>query len=397
MNRIIKRLLFAVLVAFPILAIVLRRFPPKVLPIAESEFKAEQVTPYLTVDNMESAETYSLAQQSTNVRFQKKNLPGRDMTIFDYDRNLPQLDKTWPYPPDQVKALEYGADSRITIVVVDSKTNAIVNAEVEVIPTFHDRPLSAKLRYSDENGKVLIGDSKASCYVVNIRKEGYYPTYTSLSLHVPGLDCVKDGKWQPWNPIIAITLKEIRNPGELIHKTVNTLIPIGKECFFDFVNASFLPPCGNGVITNMSFLVKGFKKKIVGLPRWKSPWKIEKRSRFSFPEREGMIRRSIDAWSTYRYVYEAPEQGYVNEIVEVYESNGETGEKKDTGLTSGEYYIFRFQHELGEQTIGHYYGMIIHPISIRLTETSNVAKVSFDYYISKSVDDRNLETIQWLR
>ena len=349
------------------------------------------------IDDKERAETYSLTRHFTNVRFQKENLPGKDMTIFDYDRNLPQLDKTWPYPQDQAKALDYGAESRITIVVVDSKTNAIADAEVEVLPTFHDHPLSAKKRYSDENGKLLIGDSKASRYVINIRKEGYYPTYTSLSLHVPGLDCVKDGKWQPWNPVLAITLKEIRNPGELVHKTVNTCIPVDEECFFDFVNASFLPPCGNGVLTNMSFLVRGFKKKIVGLPRWKSPWKIEKRSRFSFPEKEGMIRRPIDAWSTYRYVYEAPKQGYVNEIVEVYESDGETGAKKDTGLTSGEYYIFRFQHELGEQKIGHYYGMIIHPISIRLTETSNVAKVSFDYYISKSVDDRNLETIQRLR
>ena len=41
--------------------------------------------------------------------------------------------------------------------------------------------------------------------------------------------------------------------------------------------------------------------------------------------------------------------------------------------------------------------MIIHPISIRLSENSDMAKISFDYYISQTINDRNLETVQWLR
>ena len=370
----------------------------KVLPISASVSQTELVPPRLTSETKQGPKSCTLTRLVANARFPKKNHPGKDMTIFDYDRNLPQLDKVWPYPPNQVKALEHGAESRITLVIVDSMTNALANAEVEVIPIFHDRPLNAKLLHSDENGELRIEDSKASKYIVNIRKEGYYPTYTSLFLHVPGLDCVKDGKWQPWNPILAMTLKEKRNPGELIHNTVNTCIPLGKECYFDFGNASFLPPIGEGVSSNASIFVTGFKRKISGIPHWRSPWKIEKRCRFFFPGKdEGLIRCPIDAWSAYRYVYEAGEQGYSNETVDIFRFDGENDTKIDTGLTSGEYYIFRFRHKLNNHEREYRYGMIIHPISIRLSENSDMAKISFDYYISQTINDRNLETVQWLR
>lgn len=337
-------------------------------------------------------------QMNGYVIFRKPNLPGKDMSIFDYDRNLHQLDKIWPYPHEQIEALEHGAKSSITLAVVDSMTNLVANAEVAIMPTLHDCPIDEETILSDENGIVIIESSKASGYVFNIRKEGYYTTHTSLSLHVRGFDCVRDGRWLPWNPRLAMTLKEIRNPGKLVHKTVKTEIPVGEECFFDLDCGAFLPPVGAGSSSNISFQVTGYRKRVGGLPQWKSPWKVQMELRFSFPaDGCGMIRKLKDIWSDYRYVYEAPEQGYAHEIVEAYESDGETQTTKDTGLTSGEYYVFRFADKPEDFERGFRYGMFVHPIHARISETSNVARISFDYYISETVNDRNLETAKWIR
>ena len=244
MTRINKRLsiISAVVFVFFIIATMLWQSQLEVLPISASVSQTELVPPRLTSETKQGPKSCTLTRLVANARFPKKNHPGKDMTIFDYDRNLPQLDKVWPYPPNQVKALEHGAESRITLVIVDSMTNALANAEVEVIPIFHDRPLNAKLLHSDENGELRIEDSKASKYIVNIRKEGYYPTYTSLFLHVPGLDCVKDGKWQPWNPILAMTLKEKRNLENLytIQSTPASLW--GKSAILILVTHPFFPP-----------------------------------------------------------------------------------------------------------------------------------------------------------
>ena len=344
-----------------------------------------------------NGETLSSQFPAHDIRFQVVNSTAKDMSVFNYDRKLPRLEKSWPYPPEQVDALAQGAKSRITLIIVDSLTNVVENARVQVFPTFHDVPLREMNLLSDEKGEVEIEDSKASEYYINIRKENHYPTNTRISLHVPGLDCVSDGKWQPWNPILVMTLKEIRKPGDLFHRTIQAKIPVGDVCFIDLAKGAFLPPHGDGIFSNMTFQVSGHKTKINGLPHYKSRWKIYQEFKASIPNGGGFIRVLKDIWSSFRYVHEAPDSGYGEEITELYASDGETNSRTNTRLSDGEYYIFRFCQEQDKVDDGYRYGMIIHPVSVRLSETSGMADVSFEYFLSTNANDRNLETVEWLR
>jgi hypothetical protein len=43
-------------------------------------------------------------------------------------------------------------------------------------------------------------------------KPGFYKSNVTYWFFKNYFDCVKDGRWIPWNPTVEVVLKEIRNP-----------------------------------------------------------------------------------------------------------------------------------------------------------------------------------------
>lgn len=75
----------------------------------------------------------------------------------------------------------------------------------------------------------------------------------------------------------------------------------------------------------------------------------------------------------------------------------ENDDKSENGNDTSNGVFFRFADKPEDFERGFRYGMFVHPIHARISETSNVARISFDYYISETVNDRNLETAKWIR
>lgn len=76
----------------------------------------------------------------------------------------------------------------------------------------------------------------------------YYTTLLRRDYVSPSKNAL-DGKWQPWNPVIEMVLKERLNPIPMYatHATYRIILPRQNEWFgFDLMTCDLLPPYGNG-------------------------------------------------------------------------------------------------------------------------------------------------------
>lgn len=87
------------------------------------------------------------------------------------------------------------------------------------------------------------------------RPEGYY--YSQGEYKFPG--GIKDGKWQPWNPVVTTVVRKIINPIPMYAKRVETHIPRINERFgYDVMVGDWVQPAGKGSISDLVFHIEGF-------------------------------------------------------------------------------------------------------------------------------------------
>jgi len=198
---------------------------------------------------------------------------------------------------------------------------------------------------------------------------------------------VKDGKWQPWNPTIEITLKEKRNPVSMIAKQVEMKLPNKNEPFgFDFKIGDWVKPHGKGEQPDLLFLCNIEERgHILDL-------KAELFIMAAQPE-EGVTINLSDQWSQFGSSYEAQEGGYKSQYYLV-EDRTPSKILQKIELTQAEYLTFRSRIVRDDEgnIISSHYGKITSIEYGRVNTRSSDARVSFIYYFNPTPNDRNLES-----
>ena len=202
---------------------------------------------------------------------------------------------------------------------------------------------------TDESGVIAFESKCTGDLNFTITKDGHYQTKLRYWFFKARFDCVKDGKWIPWNPTIEITLKRKVAPVAMhVHRGIDRLTLPKRDDWmgFDLEHADWVAPYGKGkredfqVFFHVDMVSEsgGFSKFTLTL-RFPKPF-------------DGMYLVEKDnRGSEFQTVYEADtSRVYDNERTFTYERGMDEEKKKmvmqDHLLKEDEYLVLRVRSEM---------------------------------------------------
>lgn len=287
-------------------------------------------------------------------------------------------------------ARQNGAEGQVTLRITDSIGKPVEKAEMKVA-FFHSDSRGGTVvskGRTDTNGIFIAAGKTIHSMTYDVKKEDYYTTEGTYWFHRYGEECVRDGRWQPWNPTNTVILKEHRNPIPMYAKKVDACIPVQNQFIgFDLAKADWVAPYGQGITTDI--LLKY-------VSNYEGPQVFSKRLEITFNNpSDGVKSFDLDKTSEFMSVYTAPEDGYATEVVDEYERT-RTKILKSQEIGRGKYLVFRTRTVTNEagRIISANYGKIYGPNlenPIEYGRTGGDDRLVFTYYFNPTANDRNLE------
>ncbi|MFA7054486.1 MAG: hypothetical protein WC328_15845 [Kiritimatiellia bacterium] len=317
------------------------------------------------------------------------DLPGGQMREEFGGGELARLPIREPLPYRIRHAVTYGAKAKITLRVADSKGVPVADALVGGGFYNHDEKGHDFKERTNEKGEVTLEGTCVGDLNFGVMKDGYYSTETTYWFFKNYFDCVKDGRWIPWNPTVEIMLKEIRNPVPLYTRRVEALLPKGQEIGFDCLEGDFIIPFGKGENADFYMTYESvIPSNAVTLYDWSF---LTNSLSLVATESGGFITHKKDSFSKMAAQYEAPETGYTSVVG--YEMR-RTHDKifVNEKLNESEYLFFktrvRRKPDGREEAC---YGKVYELVFGEYYAETNKAKISMAYYFNPTQNDRNLE------
>lgn len=310
--------------------------------------------------------------------------------------------------PEVANARQHGAQGQIMFCVVDSNGRPVEQAELSVAFWASDSAANAVVTegQTDTNGCYIAAGKTIHSMNYTITKDGYYTTEGKYWFYRPsGLDVnrnaaisptsgeywlyhqdensVKDGRWQPWNPTIPVTLKERRNPIPMYAKRVDVPIPERDiPLGFDLEVGDWVKPHGMG---NRSDLLFTYVASYGDIQVYSKKLKLECSS-----DQPGLQVLALDSFSNLKSVYSAPEEGYMVELnLERERTKWQTIKNKE--LNKDEYVVFRTRvvTDKNGEIVAANYGKIYGPV--RYGRMGESQRLMFNYYFNPNTNDPNIE------
>ena len=272
-------------------------------------------------------------------------------TVFEFDHGLPRLEYEWSKTEAHKMAGRRGAEGAITLRVVDSKGTPVEGARVGATfwnwsgKDYHTSALT------EESGLVELSGTSVSDVVFGITKSGYYTTHLRYWFSKRGFDCVKDGRWLPWNPVLEVTLKEVRHPIKMVEggDAMNSRrIPRNEDVGYDFMLGDFVEPIGKGKHADMVLFLES---------QWSSSFVHTNRLAIRGVGGGGFVTLKKDAYSEMKTAYTAPATGYADELVYEYRRTTDMI-LLDNKLQEDEYLAFKSPARGGGNSSEAHFGVI---------------------------------------
>lgn len=292
-----------------------------------------------------------------------------------------------PLPYRIRHAVTYGAKAKITLKVIDSKGVPVAGALVGGGFYNHDDKGPRFEERTDEKGAVTLEGTCVGDLNFGVIKEGYYNTGTTYWFFKNYFDCVKNGRWIPWNPTVEIVLKERRNPIKLIAKSVDFNLPLkNTEYGVDLLMGELVSPAGKGQVADIGVKCWGDK------PYPPSRNFTNEMLFVSASSDGGFIRKRKDTWSEFLSDYEAPVTGYSTNF-HLSTKRSEAKIFENIELSESDYLIFKLTRGNDDGGGKHsWYGKLCGPLIYGIkTNDREGAGIKFTYYLNPVPDDRNLE------
>lgn len=330
-------------------------------------------------------------------------------------------------PKEYLEALRKGAKAKVTVRVVDEQGQSVSNAIVRVYFRRSIGPDAGKTikGLTNIHGDFSAEEKTTDTLFISVEKENYY---TSRTRHVANPDDptkLVDGKWQPWNPMISVVLREIRNPVPMYVSFAGTegtpgsnrLFPIDTNIGFDCEKGDYVHPYGKGDRSDIFVQISSFllpeklekertnllsqyvtetnsmKKAKIGMTLGQIDRKYYKVTLFVPDMDGGFIKRKKRKNSDFVSEYEAPISGYDNSIHICVEDISSASETSSTDITKDDYLVFRtriVRNDMGE-IISEHFGKIYGPISHRIIRISGQAFLKFECYFNPKSNSRSIE------
>ena len=279
-----------------------------------------------------------------------------------------------------------GARVRMTFHVKDTQGMPVTNVQVKAYFHFwHKDEVDRATFTTDTNGVCTVEGMCSIDMNCSFSKEGYYNTGFHRDIMTRD-SVVKDGRWQPWNPTVEITLKEKRNPIPMCVRHVEHDMPKGERMGFDCGKGDWVKPYGKGETADFSVYYDS------SIRDWRSDNRNHTNCLVFASEGGGGFIRLPKEGGQLVSAYEAHPAGYAPGLVLSYErKDGVT--VSETTIPQDHYLMFRSRVERdGEgEVIRSRFGKIT---SFRYGEADMDGKrgyISFTYYFNPNENDRNLE------
>lgn len=291
--------------------------------------------------------------------------------------------------PEVENARQRGARGEVTLRVIDSTGRPVEKAKLSI--AFWGSDSSADVVVSegrtDANGFFVAAGKTIHSMNYTITKDEYYKTGEKYWFYRRGEDCVKDGRWQPWNPTNIVVLKERRNPIAMYAKRVDAPVPVRDvPVGFDLEVGDWVAPQGVGKQSDVYFTYKANVQDF-----WTGSYEL---TIACSNKMDGFVRTRKDMWSEFASSYEAPHNGYDTRVLLSLDRTKNKILKKEL-FGAEEYLIFRVRTVLDDKgnIVSAQYGKIYGPIEFGRTGKieENQGGIRFIYYFNPTPSDRNLE------
>lgn len=255
----------------------------------------------------------------------------------------------------------WGARASVEVRVVDEEGGAVSNAEVEVYFGLSVREGATIKGKTNDKGMFAVKGKTTGEIYINAKKKGFYDTSKKIDIAGDENRKVSWGKWNPDEISCRIVLRPIRKPVDIItsgrekgHLINEPRIWMG----FDIEKDDWVPPYGNGVITDFEVMYDSDGKKLFDYTG--STLKIRFVRKF-----DGAYVRRKNCESVFQVDHEARTN-------ECYLDRFEFSEKKiarrkwDRNILSEEQFlVLRVRSQVDEEGRfkGAHYGMILGPMS----------------------------------
>lgn len=119
---------------------------------------------------------------------------------------------------EYLDARKFGALTRLVLKLRNDDGVCISNVQVNVLMGMNFREKSYSVEgVTDANGELVIqGKTTGNEIEIKATRVGFYSATKRLCFSKMGQEyAVKGGKWQPWNMVIELPMREIRSPVSL--------------------------------------------------------------------------------------------------------------------------------------------------------------------------------------
>ncbi|MGD9874056.1 MAG: hypothetical protein AB7T27_07265 [Kiritimatiellia bacterium] len=281
------------------------------------------------------------------------------------------------------KAQAFGARGKISLHITDTDGINVTNANVNVAFSNQRKGATILDGMSDNNGfYIAVGtsDGDLNYTVTNV---GCYRTSGHYWFYLWKEECVEDGRWIPWNPVLPVTLKRIVNPIPMYARRVDIEIPEqNKPLGYDLEKADWIAPYGKGVVADFNIIFTDQREGIQHF--WKS---LTFRA---VNPLEGLIVQKMDEFSTFVSAYNAPIENYLLEYA-FERKRTRTEILISKSINDNEYFILRSRVTTNTEGVitSARYSKIYGPIEYAAGKQKN--RLRFIYYFNPTPNDRNLE------
>ena len=134
-----------------------------------------------------------------------KLIKGIRSTLYDFDRGLAKRPRPYPLSKAIAKAETRGAEFKLSFAVKDQYGKPVDGASV-VIGAFQRGQSRSFYGKTDANGIATITGSGTGELLVSFTSDLHYHTSFRYEFYDPYLECARNGRWLPWNPLLPVTM-----------------------------------------------------------------------------------------------------------------------------------------------------------------------------------------------
>jgi hypothetical protein len=267
--------------------------------------------------------------------------------------------------------------------VIDSTGRDVANAQITGQFSTDGEGARPFKSVTDNSGRVVLEEQCRGEVYYAVKKEDHYDTRGQYWFLLEGEDCVKDGRWIPWNPTLEVVLKEKRTPIPMLFTwETKVVVPKEKMVGFDCKTRSLVSPYGTGEVSDFMLTYSSNGKQRLNL---------EKRITIKFPEDCGFIKLPKDLFSQFPSLHEAPEDSYTQELTFEF-ARTPTAILKDEGLQDSEYFIMRsrVKRDKNGKIVSATYGKF-YRFAFDESDDGKTGYLLLQFYVNPTPNDRNLE------